>query len=140
MTSKRPGWEEYFMNICEVVKTRSLDNYKVGSVLVSVKNNRIISTGYNSIASKLNDHEIDWSQRDKVRDIVIHAEMNVLLYCESKFEESILYTTSSPCVSCLKMLSASKIKKIIYKQEYKDIDKVKKLADFFKIELIEYSS
>jgi dCMP deaminase len=137
---ERPGWDEYFMNICEVVKLRSQDYYKVGSVLVSVKNNRIISTGYNSIASNLNDNEINWSQRDLISDIVIHAEMNVLLYCESKFEESILYTTSSPCVNCLKMLSASKIKKIIYKHEYKDIDKVKKLAEFFKIELIKYEN
>lgn len=137
---ERPGWDEYFMNLCEVVKLRSQDYYKVGSVLVSVKNNRIISTGYNSIASNLNDDEINWSQRDLISDIVIHAEMNVLLYCESKFEDSILYTTSSPCVSCLKMLSASKIKKIIYKHEYKDIDKVKKLAEFFKIELIEYEN
>lgn len=137
---ERPGWDEYIMNICEAVKLRSQDYYKVGSVLVSVKNNRIISTGYNSIAPNLNDTEINWSQRDLISDIVIHAEMNVLLYCESKFEESILYTTSSPCVSCLKMLSASKIKKIIYKHEYKDIDKVKKLAEFFKIELIEYEN
>ena len=89
------------MNICDAVKLRSQDYYKVGSVLVSVKNNRIISTGYNSIAPNLND-DINWSQRNLIGDIVIHAEMNVLLYCESKFEESILYTTSSPCVSCLK--------------------------------------
>ena len=126
--------------MCEAVKLRSQDYYKVGSVLVSVKNNRIISTGYNSIAPNLNDDDINWSQRNLISDIVIHAEMNVLLYCESKFEESILYTTSSPCVSCLKMLSASKIKKIIYKHEYKDIDKVKKLSKFFKIELVEYQN
>lgn len=136
---ERPGWDEYFMNICEAVKLRSPDHYKVGSVLVSIKNNRIISTGYNSIASSLNDN-IDWSQRDFISDVVIHAEMNVLLYCESKFEDSILYTTTSPCTNCLKMLSASKIKKIIYKHEYKDIDKVKKLAEFLQIELIEYKN
>jgi deoxycytidylate deaminase len=136
---ERPGWNEYFMNICEAVKLRSPDYYKVGSVLVSIKNNRIISTGYNSIASRIND-DIDWSQRDFISDIVIHAEMNVLLYCESKFEDSVLYTTSSPCANCLKMLSASKIKKIIYKYEYKDIDKVKKLAEFLNIQLIEYEN
>ena len=127
------------MNLAEAVKMRSPDHYKVGGVLVSIKNNRIISTGYNSIASNLNDN-IDWSQRDFINDIVIHAEMNILLYCESKFEDSILYITTSPCVSCLKMLSASKIKKIIYKHEYKDIDKVKKLAEFLQIELIEYEN
>jgi dCMP deaminase len=135
---KRPGWDEYFMNICEAVKLRSQDYYKVGSVLVSIKNNRIISTGYNSIASNLNDN-IDWSQRDFISDVVIHSEMNALLYCESKFEDSILYTTTSPCANCLKMLSASKIKKIIYKNEYKDIDKVIELAKFLKIELKKYN-
>lgn len=136
---ERPGWDEYMMNLAEAVKMRSPDHYKVGGVLVSMKNNRIISTGYNSIASNLND-DIDWSQRDFINDVVIHAEMNILLYCESKFEDSVLYITTSPCVSCLKMLSASKIKKIIYKHEYKDIDKVKKLAKFLQIELIEYEN
>ena len=64
--------------------------------------------------------------------------MNVLLYSNSNFEDSILYTTLSPCSSCLKMLSAAKIKKIIYKNKYKDIENVQKLAIFFNIELIEY--
>ena len=52
---KIPNWDTYFMNLCEIVKTRSPDYCKVGSVLVSMKNKRIISTGYNSIASGLND-------------------------------------------------------------------------------------
>ena len=136
---ERPGWDEYMMTIAEAVKLRSPDFYKVGGVLVSIKSNRIISTGYNSIASNLDDN-IDWSKRDFINDTVIHAEMNVLLYSESKFEDSILYITTSPCVSCLKMLSASKIKKIIYKHKYKDIEKVQKLARFMNIELIEYEN
>ena len=137
---ERPVWCEYMMNIAEAVKLRSPDFYKVGGVLVSIKDNRIISTGYNSIASNLDDDNIDWSQRDFINDVVIHAEMNVLLYSRSNFEDSILYITTSPCVSCLKMLSATNIKKIIYKHEYKDIDKVKKLAIFLNIELIEYEN
>lgn len=64
--------------------------------------------------------------------------MNVLLYSNSNFEDSILYTTLSPCSNCLKMLSAAKIKKIIYKNKYKDFENVEKLAIFFNIELIEY--
>lgn len=134
---KIPNWDTYFMNIADVVKIRSPDYCKVGSVLVSMKNKRIIATGYNSIASGLNDN-IDWSNRKMINDIVIHAEMNVLLYSNSNFEESILYTTLSPCINCLKMLSAAKIKKIIYKNKYKDIEDVKKLAIFFNIELIKY--
>lgn len=135
---ERPGWDEYFMKICEAVKLRSPDHYQVGSVLVSLKNNRIISTGYNSSPPGLDDDKINWSDRNSVRQIVTHSEMNVLLYANNCYEDSILYTTTSPCVNCLKHLASSKIKKIIYKHEYKDIDDVKSLCVFYRIELQEY--
>lgn len=135
----RPDWDTYFMKIADVVKLRSLDpKRQVGSVLVSLKNNRIISTGYNSLASGLDDNSINWEDRELVKNIVIHSEMNVLLYAKSLFEDSILYTTTSPCVNCLKHLSASKIKKVIYKEEYKDIEKVKDLCKFFNISITKY--
>ncbi len=134
---ERPGWDDYFMNICEAVKLRSPDYHKVGGVLVSVKDKRIISTGYNSFAAGLDDN-VDWSNREKIYEKVIHAEMNVLLYSQSKFEDTVLYITTSPCKDCLKLLSASNIKKIIYKHKYRDIENVEKLAKELNIELIEY--
>jgi deoxycytidylate deaminase len=41
----------------------------------------------------------------------------------------------SPCKDCIKLLSAAKIKKCIYKEEYRDILQVKELCKFFDIEL-----
>lgn len=135
-TYERISWDEYFMNIANVVKTRSLDpKTQVGAVLVSLKDNRIISTGYNSVCAGLNDTLIDWTDRDYIRTIIIHAETNAILYAQSKFEDAILYSTLSPCKDCIKLLSATKIRKIIYNDEYKDIDNVKELCEFFKIEL-----
>ena len=132
-------WENYFLNIAEVVKTRSPDTkVKVGCVLVSLDNNRIISTGYNGIPAGLNESNIDWNDREYIRSIIIHAETNTILYAQSKFINAILYTTMSPCSECIKLLSATKIKKIIYKNEYKDIEKVKKLCKFFQIELKQF--
>lgn len=133
----RPDWNTYFMNIAEIIKTRSLDpKTKVGCVLVSMKDNRIISTGYNSLQSGLSHDIIDWNDRNQVHDFIIHAETNAILYAQSKYEDSILYTTMSPCQSCIKLLSATGIKKIIYKHEYKDIEKTKQLCKLFKIDLI----
>ncbi len=130
-----PDWDTYFMSIAEIVKTRSKDpKLQVGAVLVSLKNNRIISTGYNSLKSGLNDN-IDWTDREFVRDLVIHAETNAILYAESKFEDSILYITHSPCKECLKLLAATNIKIIIYKDTYRDLDKTIELCNFFNIEL-----
>jgi len=132
----RISWDEYFMNIAEVVKTRSLDpKTQVGAVLVSLKNNRIISTGYNSICAGMDDSSIDWSNREHIHQIVIHAETNAILYAQSKFEDAILYTTLSPCKDCIKLLSATKIHKIIFKHKYKDFSLVQQLCSFFNIHL-----
>jgi dCMP deaminase len=133
--ASRLDWDTYFMRICDVVKTRSPDYTKVGAVLVSLKDHRIISSGYNSVKSGLDDSKINWDDREFIKHVVIHAEMNVLLYAKSNFEDSILYTTMSPCTACIKLLSATKVKKIIYKDEYRDIDIVKDLCKFFDIEL-----
>lgn len=137
---ERPGWDEYYMNIAEQIKTRSPDYHQVGSVLVSLKDKRIISTGYNSVAPGLDDDSINWSNRDFINEVVTHSEANVLLYANSRFEDSILYTTTSPCVNCLKMLSAARIKEIVYKHEYRDIVRVQELAKFFHIKLREYEN
>lgn len=137
---ERPDWDNYFMRIAHVVKTRSLDpKTQVGAVLVSMRDHRIISTGYNSLKAGVDNNGIDWNNRDLVHDVIIHAETNAILYAQSKFEDSVLYTTMSPCHSCVKLLSATQIRKIVYDTEYRDIDKVKKLCSFFGIELVKVS-
>jgi deoxycytidylate deaminase len=137
---KRVSWNMYFMKIAEDVKIRSPDFIKVGAVLVSMTDNRIISTGYNSLKAGMDDINIDWINRELINDCVIHAEMNAIIYAQSKFEDSILYTTMSPCKACLKIISSTKIKKVIYKNEYKDIQDVKKLSKILNIELIEFEN
>ena len=48
----RDSWDEYFMKIAEIVKTRSTClRREVGAVIV--KDNRIITTGYNGAPSGL---------------------------------------------------------------------------------------
>ena len=44
--SKRPSWDEYFLNIAEIAATRTTcDRGHVGAVIV--KDKAILSTGYN---------------------------------------------------------------------------------------------
>jgi deoxycytidylate deaminase/frataxin-like iron-binding protein CyaY len=86
---KRPSWNMYFMKIAEVVKIRSNDFHKVGAVLVSMVDNRIISTGYNSLRAGIDDMNIDWTNRELINDTVIHAEMNAIIYAQSKFKHAL---------------------------------------------------
>jgi len=133
-----PGWDEYFLLMCDTIKLRSKDpKRKVGACLVSMKDNRIISTGYNGL-KKGSDDKIDWLDRQLVHSLILHAETNVLLYSNSKFEDSILYSSLSPCLSCIKLIAASNVKKIIFKEKYKDYFLVKEICDFYNIEFIQY--
>jgi dCMP deaminase len=136
----RPSWDKYYMNIADVVKSRSNDTkIQVGSVIVSLKDHRIISTGYNSVCAGIDDSIINWDDREHIRNLVIHSEMNAILYTQSKFEDAVIYCTLSPCKDCIKMLSATKIRKVIYKDDYKDIELVRELCKFFNIEIIKFN-
>lgn len=129
-----PSWDEYFINICEVIKSRSKDIKKqVGACLVS-EDNKIISTGYNGLKAGCNDN-IDWNNRELVHSLVLHAEANCLLYSKSKFINTRLYCTLSPCKECTKLIASSGVTKIIYKDKYKDYDNVKDICKFYNIEL-----
>lgn len=132
---RRPSWNEYFMGIAIQVSTRSPDpKKKVGAVIVDDLN-RIISTGYNALPSKVPEFNLDWEDRPFIRSVIIHAECNALLYCNSKFQNSRLYCTLSPCPECLKLIKACNITHIYYKEKFRLFDESQKLADFFNIKL-----
>lgn len=131
-------WHSYFINIAKMVAQKSKDKKKqVGAVLVSHSNNRIISTGYNGLPSGMDDN-IDWNNRNLVHSMIIHAEMNCILYAETKFKNSILYSTLSPCKDCIKIIAAANIKTIIYIDEYKDLEISTALCNKFGIKLIKF--
>ena len=133
------NWNEYFMNIAKMVSLKSKDTKRqVGAILVSQKDNRILSTGYNGLPSHINDN-IDWNNRELVHSMIIHAEMNCILYAETKYENSILYSTLSPCKDCIKIIAAANITKVIYLEEYKDLEISKYLCQSFGIELIKFT-
>ena len=127
MEHNRPSWNEYFKNIVLTTSTSSSCNrLHVGCILV--KDNRIISQGYNGFLSGhphksviLNNHEI----------ATIHAEQNAIIDCAKRgvnCNNSIAYITHFPCLICLKMLIQAGIEKIYYIYDYKnDYENIEKL-------------
>ncbi|NBP13174.1 cytidine deaminase [bacterium] len=135
----RPDWDTYFMNIADTIKLRSPDVTKVGAVMVSQSDNRIVSCGYNGLPSGIDDN-IDWTNRDLVHSMVIHAEANCILYANSRFENTTMYISKSPCANCIKLIAAANIKKIVYKEPYRDIETVRELCKVFDIVICKYTS
>lgn len=136
----RKSWDEYFLEITEMVATRSTcDRAFVGCVLVN-EDNRIISTGYNgSITGNKHCDEVGHTMRDGHCIATIHAEMNALLYCAKEgisVKDCICYVTHFPCLNCTKSLIQAGISKIYYKEAYRMDEYAVKLLNRNNIEFI----
>ena len=95
---------------------------KVGCIVVNEKT--IISDGYNGMPSGF-DNECEEIIDDvmKTRSEVLHAESNAitkLAKSTRSSEGATLYITLSPCIECAKLIIQSGIKRVVYKEPYRD--------------------
>ncbi len=142
LPQQRPSWDSYFINLASEIAKRSPDPKKqVGCILVS-ENNIMISQGYNGLPRKVNEHDFDWSDRNLMRKLIIHAEMNCLLHAPKlpQLEKWCkLYCTMSPCIECLKMMKSYGVKEIIFNEEYREYVNILEIAKILDIKLTKYN-
>lgn len=131
----RPSWDEYFREIVCVTSKRSpCHRLQVGCLLV--KDNRIISQGYNGFLPGCTHTSIVVDNHEQA---TVHAEQNAICDCAKRGVSCIdatAYITHYPCVNCIKILAASGIKDIKYINDYKNNLIVKEIAKEAKIEII----
>jgi dCMP deaminase len=127
----RPTWDEYFMDIVELIKTRSTClRRQVGALIV--KDKRILTSGYNGAPVNCRHCAETGCLRDKLKvpsgerhELCrgLHAEQNAIAqaaYSGISVKDSTLYSSSQPCILCAKLIINSGIKKIVFKGEYPD--------------------
>ncbi len=124
------------MRIAEVASLRSTCiKRKVGAVLV--KDDHILSTGYNGAPSGFSHCTPETCVRKSLSPgdkpelcRGVHAEINCIIQAAihgTAIEGNIsLYSTTFPCMSCLKLLINANIKRLIYKEEYNMDNEIKK--------------
>ena len=132
---KRLSWEETAIRLAfNIAEYRSEDPYvQVGAVIIKKDNSIIL--GYNGAPPGI---DIDWSDRDRRRDRVIHAEANAL--DNIKFGEAkLMAVTALPCKVCMVKVAQKGLKKVFYGKELEGYDNegAKALAQEFGIELIQ---
>lgn len=139
-TVSRPGWDTYFMQIAELVATRSTClRRSVGAVIV--KNKRILATGYNGAPTGVPhcaetgclrvQRNVPSGQRHELCR-GIHAEQNAIIQAASHgvtISGADLYCTNLPCSICTKMIINAGLKTIYYKDGYADDLSKQMLAD-----------
>jgi len=129
---ERCSWDEYFSCIALLISARSTSKrLKVGSVIV--KNNRIISAGYNGFPSGTPHISI---MRDGHEQNTIHAEQNAIADAARRgvsIENTTIYVTHRPCINCTKFIISSGITNIKYLEDYRNDELADELLNASKI-------
>lgn len=117
--SKINRWHNTYLEIARLIGQHShCYRNKVGAIIV--KDNRIISTGYNGTPTGFDSA----CESDGVTKMeVLHAESNAIAKCAKSAEnsnESALYVTVSPCVGCAKLIIQSGIKEVYFSDYYRE--------------------
>jgi dCMP deaminase len=124
----RLEWDEYFMSIALLASCRSpCQRLHVGSVIV--KNNRLISMGYNGyIPGAPHISRI----QDNHEQSIIHSEINAITDCAKRgvsLEGAKIYITHYPCLNCFKSIASCGIKEVFYLDDYNNNSIVEELAN-----------
>ena len=122
--ANRLSWDEYFAKIVSVTAERSpCERLQVGCLFI--KNNRIISQGYNGFLPGCPHSSI---VRNNHEQATVHAEQNAICDCARRGANcsgATAYITHYPCIICTRLLLAAGIKEIKYLEDYKNDELVK---------------
>ena len=118
-------WNEAHMKVAEVyANLSSAKRLQVGCVIV--KDNSIISIGYNGMPSGWDNtcEHLDYldGQLTTKRE-VLHAGTNAIAKLAQSTEsgrDAELYVTVSPCIECAKLIHQVGISKVYYRHEYRN--------------------
>ncbi|KAG8847459.1 Deoxycytidine monophosphate (dCMP) deaminase [Tulasnella sp. 330] len=124
----RPSWDSYFMTLSELAAQRcNCMKRRVGAILV--RNNRIVSTGYNGTPRGLKNCNEGGCPRcnGEARSgealdecLCLHAEENALLEAgrERVGDGAVLYCNTCPCLRCAVKIIQTGVKEVVYNFAY----------------------
>lgn len=120
LTEKQQRYDKAYLRMADSWSTLShCSRKKVGAIIV--KDDMIISDGYNGTPSGFDNccenevGETHW--------YVLHAEANAILKVAKSTNNcngATLYLTLSPCKDCSKLVLQAGIKRVVFKNAYKD--------------------
>lgn len=115
------------MGIAETIARRgTCDRLQVGAIIV--RDNRVISTGYNGNVSGADHCNHTWDGPDLQTQgcrTAVHAEANAIVFAARHgvaVEGSDLWTTHQPCLGCANLIINSGIERVFFKNPYRLIE------------------
>ena len=116
-------WDKAHMRVAKIYSELSTaKRLQVGAVIV--KDNRIISIGYNGMPSGwTNECEItdEFGNMPVTKPEVLHAEANAITKVARSSEnclDSTIYCTTAPCLECAKLIYQSGIMRVVWEKPH----------------------
>lgn len=128
-TGSRPDRDHYFLDMVRLVASRATCiRRSVGCVLVD-EHGHVLATGYNGVP-RGEPHCIETpcagASQPSGQGLhlceAIHAEENALLQCSDVNKIFACYTTSSPCLTCMRKLRNTGVKRIVFSEVYPHVE------------------
>ncbi|MGD9800791.1 MAG: cytidine/deoxycytidylate deaminase family protein [Parvularculaceae bacterium] len=107
------NWDVRYLQLAAHIATWSKDpKKKVGAVLV--RDNRIISTGYNGLPERVGDTFERLSRKATKLSMVVHAEENALLSAGERARGATLYVHGLPvCARCASSIIQARVLRVV---------------------------
>lgn len=104
------SWDYKWLDAAEFFARWSKDpSTKVGAVVV--RNNRILSSGFNGFPTGVLDDNALLAQREEKYQRIVHAETNALIGVDVR--RGTLYSTHCPCSSCAGLIINAGISRVV---------------------------
>lgn len=112
---ERQSWDNFYLHLADEISYRSKDrSAKIGAVLV--KDNAILSMGYNGFPRGLNDDVEERHARPAKYSYTEHGERNAI-YNAARHGiatlGSTMYTQGVPCADCSRAVIQAGVKKLV---------------------------
>lgn len=115
MSSSRQTWDEFYLQMADLIASRSKDkSAKIGAVLV--KDNAVISMGYNGFPRGVNDDVESRHERPAKYLYTEHGERNSILNAARhgvSCAGATMYTQGVPCADCSRAVIQAGITKLV---------------------------
>jgi dCMP deaminase len=137
LKNKRLEMEDIFASFVKILSYRS-SCAKTRQAAILVKENRILSIGYNGSPSGAINCLLEGGESACGKDesgscfYGVHAEQNCLGYAVRngiETEDCTMYVTMSPCINCAKLITASGISEYLYIDGYRKDEGLKFLTN-----------
>ena len=112
----------------EMARIWAKNSYCTRRQVGALKNNMIISDGYNGTPSGFEN--VCEDDNGITKPYVLHAEANAitkLARSSNNSEGATIYITASPCIECAKLIIQAGIKRVVYGEKYRLTDGIELL-------------